>query len=146
VHASRSDEQQLAERVMLEALNETLCIALAPARLALSDSVNVQLDGVDEDAKVACEIYARVGRLKGSQPDKVASDLLKLGLVQQVKGEGWRTIYCFADEEAAKRLKGRSWLAAAAIKLNVDVIVVPLPGAVREAVLFAQARQVMVNK
>ncbi|HNP52533.1 MAG TPA: hypothetical protein PKJ85_12175 [Nitrosomonas nitrosa] len=146
MHASSSTEQQHVEAVILAALNDELALALAPTRLALNGKASVQLDGVDERNRVACEIYARLGRLKGSQPDKVASDLLKLNLVEQVRGGTWRKILCFASSEAAKVVQGKSWLAAATAHFRVEVRVVPLPEAERQLLLAAQARQVMVNK
>ncbi len=110
VHASSSKEQQKAEKIILGELNSKLGLSLSPSRLQLSDSVQVQLDGLDENNRVVCEVYARIGSLKGSQPDKVASDLLKMELVKQLKGGKWRKIFCFADSEAAKLLQGKSWL------------------------------------
>jgi hypothetical protein len=114
--------------------------------LALNESSSVQLDGIDEKNQVVCEIYARIGRLKGSQPDKVASDLLKLCLIEQLRGSAWRKILCFASPEAAKIVLGKSWLAAAAKHFGVEVHVVALPENERELLLAAQARQIMVNK
>lgn len=146
MHASSSTEQQHVEAVILAALNKDLGLALAPSRLTLNRQTSVQLDGLDESNQVACEIYARLGRLKGSQPDKVASDLLKLNLVEQVRGGTWRKILCFASAEAAKIVQGKSWLTAATARFRVEVCVVPLPEAERQLLLGAQARQVMVNK
>ncbi len=48
---------------MLKALNVELGLALTPSRLLLADRTAVQVDGLDEESKVACEVYARVGRL-----------------------------------------------------------------------------------
>jgi len=145
VHPSSSDEQQSAEEVILEQLNFKLKLNLVPARLDISDSVYVQLDGLDEKKKTACEIYARIGKLIGSQSDKVASDLLKMELVERSKGGQWRKIFCFGDPQAAKLLQGKSWLAAAAKSLNVEVQIVTLPEAERKKLIAAQSRQVMVN-
>jgi len=146
MHASRSDEQQSVEHIIVEQLNLKLGLNLAAARLSLSESVYVQLDGLDEEKKTVCEVYARNGKLKGSQPDKVASDLLKMELVERLNGGQWRKIFCFGDPEAAKLLIGKSWLAAAAKRLNVEVHVASLPESVREKLIAAQLRQVMVNK
>lgn len=146
MHASSSTEQQQIESVILATLNQKLGLNLAPRRLSLSETTTVQLDGLDEENQVACEIYARLGKLKGSQPDKVASDLLKLTLVEDVLGGRWRKILCFASEEAARVVQGRSWLAAAAARFQVEVHLVTLADAERELLLAAQARQVMVNQ
>lgn len=146
MHPSSSDEQQSIEAVILKQLNLKLGLNLAPAQLSLSESAHVQLDGLDENKKTACEIYARVGKLKGSQPDKVASDLLKMELVERLKGGKWRKIFCFVDPQAAKLLLGKSWLAVVVKTLNVEIHVTPLGEAEREKLIAAQTRQVMVNK
>jgi len=146
VHASSSTEQQKIESVILATLNQQLGLKLIPRRLLLSETTSVQLDGLDVESQVACEVYARLGKLKGSQPDKVASDLLKLNLVEEVFGGKWRKILCFASEEAARVIQGKSWLAAAAAHFEVEVHLVTLAEAERELLLAAQIRQVMVNE
>ena len=146
MRASSSTEQQEIERIILATLNQQLGLNLAPRCLSLSETTTVHLDGLDEENHVACEIYSRLGKLKGSQPDKVASDLLKLSLVEDALGGRWRKILCFASEEAAKVVQGKSWLAAAAERFQVEVRLVTLAEAERELLLAAQARQVMVNQ
>lgn len=78
LHSSSSDVQQLAEPSMLQALNQKLGLDLRPVQSSLNDGIKVQLDGLDEEHKAVCEIYARIGELKGSQPEKIASDILKM--------------------------------------------------------------------
>lgn len=146
MHPSRSNEQQSAEEIALEYLNLALGLSLVPSRLDLSESVHVQLDGLDEKRRTVCEIYARIGMLKGAQSDKVASDLLKMEVVERLKGGRWRKIFCFCDAQAAVLLQGKSWLASAAKRLNVEVYVTTLPDAIREKIIAAQDRQMMVNK
>ena len=85
------------------------------------------------------------GGIDPEQPDKLASDLLKMALVEKLTDRAWRKIMCFCDESAAITLKGRSWLAAAA-HFAVEVIVVDIPEKTREALLMAQKRQKMVNR
>lgn len=146
MHASSSVEHQNIEATVLAALNEKLNLDLAPKRLVLGESTSVQLDGLDERRQVVCEVYARIGRLKGSQPDKVASDLLKLCLLEQLRGGAWRKLLCFACPEAAKIILGKSWLSAAAKHFGVEIHVVSLPENERAQLLAAQARQGMVNR
>jgi hypothetical protein len=63
-----------------------------------------------------------------------------------VSGGRWRKIFCFADGAAANILLGKSWLAAAAQLLGVQVEVCELPPEIKNSILAAQARQFMVNK
>jgi len=146
LHLSSSIEQSRAETVILSEINRLYGLSLEPARFSLSDKLSVQIDGFDKKKSVLCEIYARVGKLKGSQPDKLASDLLKMALVEKLTDRVWRKIMCFCDESAAMTLKGRSWLAAAAEHFAVEVIVVEIPEKIRESLITAQKRQVMVNR
>lgn len=145
MHSSSSDEQQLAEPFMLQALNTKLGLNLKSVHLPLNDGVKVQLDGLDEERNVVCEIYARVGELKGSQPDKIASDILKMHFYEIFSGCAVRKIMCFSNEAAARKLVGRSWLASAAKVFNVEIHIIELPPEIRERIVTAQRRQKMVN-
>lgn len=145
-HPSDSSEQQSVEKAVLDEINRQFEWGLAPKRLKLSKTVHVQLDGLDENNKVLCEIYAHIGKPKGSQPDKVASDLLKMKLVEQTKGGSWKKNLCFVDDETAKHFQGKSWLAECIKQMEVKIHVVTLPEEVMRNLLAVQSRQKMVNK
>ena len=117
-HASDSTEQQTAEGYLLNSLGNDINIALHPKKLLLPSGSSVQIDGINEEGKVLCEIYARIGKIKGSQPDKVASDILKMLLVEKLLGGNWKKYYCFASDEAAALFKGKSWVANVAMEMG----------------------------
>ncbi len=81
--ASSSLEQQNIEKY--KTLNKQEGLDLRPTKLKLDKNTEVWLDGYDERNSAICEIYAHIGKLKGSQPDKIASDFLKMILVQKCK-------------------------------------------------------------
>jgi hypothetical protein len=145
-HKSDSSEQRSAERYMLEDMNRRRGLSLRSEPLKLKCGIQVELDGYDPDKRVLCEVYAHIGLLKGSQPDKIASDILKMLLVENELGGHWRKIYCFADKAAAQKLSGDSWLACAAARFNIEPEVVDMPDDTRDSVLRAQDRQSMVNR
>jgi hypothetical protein len=145
VHQSNSDEQQSVEQYVVSVLNERLCLNLAHRSLKLTDGISVQIDGFDEKSKTICEIYARIGRLKGSQPDKIASDILKMQFIERHVGGHWNKIICFCDDDASSVLSRKSWLAKAARSLGINVQVVYLPEDLKSKVISAQNRQKMVN-
>ncbi len=145
MHLSSSEEQRLAEPFLLQALNKKLSLNLTPANFTLNDGIKVQLDGLDEEHNAVCEVYARIGELKGSQPDKIASDILKMHFYEIFKGGRVRKIMCFSDAAASRKLMGRSWLAGAAKALGVEIQIIELPTEIRERVIAAQSRQKMVN-
>jgi len=106
----------------------------------------VKLPKAKETKKVLCEIYAHIGKPKGSQPYKVASDLLKMKLVEHTKGGSWRKYLCFVDDETAKHFQGKSWLAECIKQMGVEIHVVKLSKKVKTNLLAVQLRQKMVNK
>lgn len=145
VHASDSTEQQTAESYILHALSDDLSIELEPKKIVLPSGSSVQIDGVNEKDNILCEIYARIGKLKSSQADKVASDFLKMLLVEKSLGGKWQKHFCFASDEAAASLKGKSWIANVAIEMGIEIHVITLPSSIETSVVEAQNRQRMIN-
>lgn len=145
MNKSRSDEQQSAEEYILNELNDRENLQMISHKLKLRSGNSVQLDGYDQDKRVVCEIYARIGKLKGSQPDKIASDFLKMLLVDKELNVQHRKIFCFASQEASLYLSGKAWLGLAARQFEIETVVIELPDSIREGVLTAQRRQKMVN-
>jgi hypothetical protein len=143
---SSSAEQRVAEKHMIAALNKELDLTLLPQKKEIGNGISVKFDGLDQENQTLCEIYARIGKLKGSQPDKVAGDILKMILAEKTLGGHWRKLICFADEGAAQSLKGRSWLAEVVRRFEIEVKVILLPEDVGRSVQAAQERQVMVNR
>jgi hypothetical protein len=145
-HPSDSDAQRDAEVASLRELEKRLGFPVAGERVELNGGCFANVDGINRERRFICEIYSRIGKLQAAQVEKVASDVLKLGVLERALGGTWRKAMCFADETAANVLRNRSWLAKASKDLGVEVIVLSLPDAVRKAVLAAQTRQIMVNR
>ena len=144
-YVSDSSEQLDAEAVALEKLGAILGCTLVGEDLKLDGGAKLRVDGINHEHRILCEVYSRIGRLRGAQPHKLASDMLKLLLAERHLGGSWRKIICLADEEAARCLRGRSWLAEAGKKMGFEVRAVELPPPLRGRILAAQRRQVMVN-
>ena len=142
---SCSDVQKMIEQEVLKRLSKKYGYKWdeKPPVYALRNQV--QIDGIDSSNRILCEVYAHVGRLKGSQPDKVASDILKLLLVGRLFGAGWKKVLALCDSEAASRLCGESWLARAAAEHDVRIEIVKLPKKNLQQLKKAQERQRMVN-
>lgn len=145
-HASDSTEQQTAETYMLQELSKKLGVELQSKKLQLPTGNAVQIDGLNEENKVLCEIYARIGKLKGSQPDKVASDFLKMLFVEKTFGHKWDKHFCFASDEAASLVQGNSWLAQTAKEMDITIHVIMPDVNIINSIVEAQKRQVMINK
>jgi len=143
-HLSDSTEQQTAEGYMLASLQDKLGFKFEP-NSELPIDVGVKPDAIDPINKVVVEVYARVGEVKGAQLNKIKGDILKLALIEKRLGTGWRKIMCFASDEAAKYVQGKSWVAEAAREFGVEIYVVQLPDEQKNNVISAQKRQRMVN-
>jgi hypothetical protein len=144
-HASDSSEQQKAEVVALGLANEKLSVTLHRDRLTFPRGVCIDVDGIDHERRVLCEVYCRLGILKPAHKHKVASDMLKLILAERELGGTWRKVICLVDDEAFRTISGRSWLKAVADRFGVELITVALPADVRALVKAAQGRQLMQN-
>lgn len=144
-HKSDSSEQQTAEEYMLISLQDKIGTQFdSDAKLPLS--LGVKPDAIDPVNKVIVEAYARVGAVKGAQQHKIKGDILKLALIEKKLGLGWRKIMCFASEESAKYVQGKSWVAEAAKEFDVEIHIIHLPEELKNKVVSAQQRQRMVNE
>ena len=142
-HASDSLEQREAEIEVLRLVQDKVGCSLAAEVIALGGGVTVQVDGINRDHRVLCEVYSRIGKLKAGQQDKLASDMLKLVFLEHTLGGEWRKFICLADSEAARCVSGKSWLAAVAKRMGFTVLVVDPPQAVKDRLLAAQHRQIL---
>lgn len=137
-----SQEQRLAEGVMLRVLSERLGVALAPRVISLADGIRVEIDGASEDLSVLVEAWAHQGPPKSAQKHKVLADTLKLLYVASTLNVSPRLVLCLSDPLAAHHFTtARSWAAMALRDFGVAVMVVDLPEDVRADVIAAQKRQ-----
>ncbi len=143
-HKSDSSAQQDAEATMLSALERELGADFS-ALPTIDGHPYLRPDAIDFDKKIVVEAFARVGKLKPAQCDKVKGDVLKLIYITRLLGSQWRGILCFASDEAAKYVLGRGWVASAVREFGFEVSVVNLPSETIESIEAAQTRQVMVN-
>ena len=144
-HLSDSVVQREAEAMIVERLGERLGLGLiAGGRIDVGGGAHVQVDARTEAGDVIVEAYARHGVLKGAQLKKVAQDVLKFALLRRLEGSvDARMILAFASSEAMNSIRG--WVAEAARAFDVELIKVDLPPELRQRILAAQQRQVMVN-
>ena len=87
---SKSDVQVEIEAIMLREIQKELRddTIVKPDSLPLDTDGTVYIcpDFYSEENKTIGEIHAHIGRLKGSQPDKIASDVLKMLLFEKEQG------------------------------------------------------------
>lgn len=121
-----ADAQRRAESAIRDAVAAALGIPLQARAMALPAGATADVDGVDAAQSVFVELFARRGRLKGPQLDKVARDALKLATLGRSSAAA-RLIIAFADADAAASVTGKSWLAEALRIWHIEVLVVELP-------------------
>lgn len=146
-HLSDSAEQSDAEPLILAELETVLGVELGETTFTLPGGSRVEVDGATPGGSVMVEVFAHQGRLKGAQVHKVARDALKLITVARdlPTSASARMFIAFADDAAAACVMGKSWLSEALATWGVEVFVADLSDEVREGLLEAQARQVMIN-
>jgi hypothetical protein len=140
--AGNSQEQRAAEVVMLAELTRALGVQISPRRLTSPEGSIVDVDGVANDGSVLVECWAHRGRAKGSQPDKLLKDAIKLHWVATwLEPKPSRLLISVSDPEAIYHLQGKSWQGAAMQSLGIELLVVNLPADVVAAIEAAQLRQ-----
>ena len=90
-HPSDSSEQQLAHKEILALLNQTHNLNLISKKILVEDTL-FQSDGYSEDPPIICEIYSRIGKMKVAQHNKITKDILKMLLIEKMKGHQFRKI------------------------------------------------------
>lgn len=138
-----SQEQQDAERVMLDLLGGTLGLTLEPATITIPSGARVEIDGADMDRTVLVECWAHQGPPKSAQRHKVLADAFKLTWISHTIYPRPRLILCLSDPAAAAPFlpSAKSWAAQALHDLDIGIRLVTLPDAIRQRLRQAQERQ-----
>ena len=145
-HLSSSAVQVKAEGKIIAEISASRGITLIskPDKITLTGGVHIEVDAATADGSVVVEAYARQGMLKGAQPKKIAQDILKLALLKREPGrENTLAIVAFASQQAYDSVSG--WLRRAADAFDIQLEVVDIPQVLRDQILEAQSRQVMIN-
>jgi len=140
-HHSDSSVQRDAEHVIREGVAASIGKPLAPATVTFGpDDTALAVDGVAEDESVLLEVFAHVGKMKGSQKHKVALDAFRLVTLKQSRPDA-RLILAFGDQAAATYALTTGWLAKALQVWGIDVMVVDIPSDLRDRLTATQLDQ-----
>lgn len=139
-HPSSSVVQCAAEQILVSGVSSQIAVSLTKSTLQIG-GCKVEIDGFNALHRVACEAYAHVGSLKAGQSRKLATDVLKLAMVDKHLGHGCRKIIVVAGAEAQAWLTGTCWQAGAIREFGIEVMRVELPANVHAKVLATQALQ-----
>ena len=141
-HAFYSSAQREAEEAMLAGLASKLGLTFDNA--AFTEPIvgkALRPDALDLRRRVLVEVYPHIGKLNGTQCQKIRSDILKFLFAEEKMGGRWRKVLCFADDKAAQIVHDESWIAKAASDIAAEVYVVPPPKKLRQKLLAAQKRK-----
>lgn len=140
-HPSDSTEQVQAQKEILQLINQECNLDLTSKKILIDETL-FQVDGFSEDPPILCEIYARIGKMKVAQHNKIAKDILKMLLIEKMKDQQFRKIIAFADEEAAHPfLDSESWYSKLKDNFNVEIFIVQIADELRYNLIQAQKRQ-----
>lgn len=136
-----SQEQQEAERWLIDCLSKQLGVCLAKKRLNPIGKSWLELDGYSENPLIVCEAWAHVGPPKPAQKNKVMADALKLLYVKDFLQQNGRYILLFGDAQAASHFQHNSWNAKCLESYGIEVKIIRFTPERKDRLLKAQGRQ-----
>ena len=144
---SKSDEQQKAEIIIGDRVEEYLaCPLKRNERVVLAEGVHIVPDLYSEQDRIVGEIFAHIGSLKVGQQHKISQDILKMLLLEKIKGAKYRKMIIIVDEKIEEYLKGKSFIAESIRQFGMEIKKIDLSDENYEKIMNAQKRQVMVNE
>ena len=103
---SSSIEQQMAEQVIFQKVNDWLGIELVENAKIFVGNTFMQPDFYSKADGIIGEIFAHIGKPKKAQDNKISNDILKMLLLEKIEGKIYRKIIVVCDEDEMKKLKG----------------------------------------
>lgn len=145
-YKSASPEQQKAEMELLNSF--AIKHKLIREKLIFPNDFSCQIDGTYRNAQdqwIWVEVYAHQGKLKGAQPKKVCTDILKLITLEKILNQSVQKYILFGNDEAMKCFQNNSWYRRAVDTWNIKLEVGALSEQTKQNLRVAQTRQKMVN-
>lgn len=90
--------------------------------LTKNSDIKIQPDFYSYEAKVIGEIHSHIGKLKPSQFDKIAADILKMILLEKDFGEKFSKYIVVCSDDEKRQLQGNSFLAEAIRQLKIEIL------------------------
>lgn len=143
---SKSDEQQKAEIIIGDRVEEYLACSLKRnERVVLTEGVHIVPDLYSEKDRIVGEIFAHIGSLKVGQQHKISQDILKMLLLEKIKGVKYRKVIVIVDDKIEEYLKGKSFIAESIRQFAIEIKKVDISEKTYKEIMNAQKRQVMIN-
>lgn len=87
------------------------------------------------------EVFARIGKLAAAHYEKLANDILKLKLAEDILNVPHKKYIAVCGEDVERYLRGSSWRALAVKYYNFEIVRIELSLDNTEMILNAQQRQ-----
>lgn len=145
---SSSLEQQMAEDEIFCMVEDWLgCKVSRNPKIKMNnnDKVHIEPDFYSEEHSIIGEIFAHIGKNKVGQKNKIANDILKMLLIEKDRDRRYRKIIVVCDEQEEKSLTGKSALAESVKQFGIEIKRVKISEDLKDTILSAQNRQVMIN-
>ncbi len=142
---SNSIEQQITEKIIFEKVKKWMGVELQNNPKIIVGNTFMQPDFYSESENIIGEIFAHIGKTKKGQDNKIANDILKMLLLEKLKGKTYRKMIVVCDEEEMKKLRGASILAESIRQFGIEVKMIDIEADLRVQLVEAQKRQRMVN-
>ena len=117
-----------------------------PTVFLTNGKIKIEPDFYSEKNNIIGEIHSHMGKLKGSQPDKIASDILKMLLLEKVKRICFRKIIVVCDKDEKEQLEGNSYLAETIRQFNIKIFYFPLTEKNKRELKNAMEKQDIRNR
>ena len=125
MNRGESDFQQEMEKLLFQKVCDDLQTNQLEANPTLminqASGIKIVPDFYSEEKRIFGEIHAHIGRLKGGQPDKIASDILKMLLFEELQGKKYSKYIVVCDEKEKEQLTGNSFLAEAIRHYSIEI-------------------------
>lgn len=147
-HKSSSHVQLYAETVICQKVEEQLGVSLEKnPKIPLTNAPVpfMQPDFYSAEHCIVGEIFAHIGNPKKAQNNKIANDILKMLLLQEVTGREFRKIIVVCDQTEKKRLEGKSVLAESIRQFGIELMYIGITDELQNQILQAQDTQKMTN-
>ncbi len=119
----RGIEIQMLEKIKVLLKDDSLASTKIP--LGADKKQYIHPDFYSDKNKIIGEIHAHIGRLKGSQPGKIAKDIMKMNLLETIKKCKYKKFIAVCDSEEYKQLtESESFLAMAIKAFDVKVLLI----------------------
>lgn len=121
-------QQEMEEKLFSRITKELGIDLLSNPSVSINtnSAIKIQPDFYSKEHQVIGEIHTHAGKLKGSQPDKIAADILKMLLHDKAKDCKFTKYIVVCSQEEHDQLTGNSALAEAIRQFDIHVMLIPL--------------------